>query len=79
MRKHEALEPEQLLANAIIEQAAEDYRTSLRGLKINPRNREKLTMKEDCERFFQSDWFEMLTKLDGAYLMRRLREEVIGK
>ena len=79
MKKLGALEPEQLLANAIIEQAAEDYRTSLRALKINPRNREKLAMKETCERFFQSEWFEVLTKLDGAYLMRRLREEVIGK
>lgn len=28
------------------------------------------------EKFFRSQWYEMLTKVDGEYLIRRLQEEV---
>ena len=63
------------LANAVILQAVKDYRQALRQLKRNPEYEKAVDMKKDCERFFQSEWFEYLTKVDGPWLMRKLREE----
>ena len=65
------------LANAVILQAVKDYRQALRQLKRNPDYKKAEIMKQDCERFFRSEWFEALTKVDGPWLMRKLREEVI--
>lgn len=64
------------LAIAIIKQAANDYRSALRGLKKNPHYDGAQHMKRDCERFFRSQFFDTLTTLDGEWLMDRLREEV---
>ena len=66
------------LAIGIIVMAATDYRLALRQLKRNPRNRAALEMVRDCELFFQSEYYETLTKVDGGYLIRKLREEVEG-
>ncbi len=63
------------LANAVILQAVKDYRQALRQLKRNSEYEKAVSMKADCERFFQSEWFEYLTKVDGPWLMRKLREE----
>ena len=62
------------LANAIILQAVTDYRKSLRGVKAAP-NVSVADMKRDCERFFVSDWFSTLTKINGTVLMKQLQEE----
>ncbi len=70
---------EQMLANAIIVKAAEDYRTSVRNLKINPKHRESLRMLQECESFFQSEWYQMLTAVDGEMIMRKIREEELGE
>lgn len=64
------------LANAIIIQAAKDYKKALRRLKKFPRDKEARYTKRDCERFFRSGWFERLTDLDGEVLIRKLNEEV---
>ncbi len=45
------------LANAIILQAAKDYRMALKCLKANPKNRTALADKDEIERFFRSQWF----------------------
>ena len=73
-------DPDQDLANAIIIQAARDYRTALRGIRRSTGkagkkywNYEKTV--SDCERFFTGEVFELLTDLDGAWLMRKLRNE----
>lgn len=63
------------LANAIVIQAAEDYRRALKALKRYGRDRDALAVREECERFFQSGWFTVLTQVDGEWLMRKLREE----
>ena len=63
------------LAHAIILQAVKDYRKALRQLKRNPEYEKAIEMKEDCERFFRSESFQDLTKVDGPWLMRKLREE----
>ena len=79
MARETRIPPEQMLANAIIIQAADDYRTSLRRLMLNRMSREYMRVKEDCESFFQSEWFEVLTNLDGKTIMNRIQKEELGK
>ena len=35
-------------------------------------------MVEDCERFFRSDWFAVLTGIDGQMLLKKLQEESLS-
>ena len=46
---------EQMLANAIIIQTADDYRAALRSLKHMPDSSAAAGLLEDCESFFLSD------------------------
>jgi hypothetical protein len=69
-------DPYESLANAIVVQAAKDYRKALRDLKRNRNNTAAKRMKEEVERFFHSEWYSELTDLDGAFLMRMIKEEV---
>lgn len=64
------------LANAIILQAVKDYRMALKCLKANPKNRTALADKDEIERFFRSQWFTVLTSVDGEMLIRSLTMEV---
>lgn len=64
------------LANAIILQAVKDYRMALKCLKANPKNRTALSDKDEIERFFRSQWFTVLTSVDGEMLIRSLTMEV---
>ncbi len=64
------------LANAIILQAVKDYRVALKCLTANPRNRDALADRDEIERFFRSQWFAVLTSVDGEMLIRSLKEEV---
>lgn len=66
--------PYEELANAIVLQAVKDYRAALRGEFVNHRS-SKSVIKE-CERFFRSEWFRILTKVDGEMIMNKLREEI---
>ena len=59
----------QLLANAIIKQAARDYQQLLCHISV-----EGASIKE-CQNFFNGDDFRMMTKLDGPTLMHKLEEE----
>lgn len=64
------------LANAIIKLAADDYKSALIRLKRNP---ESESAKQDAkrqEKFFYSEWFEVLTDLDPSYLIRKMKEMV---
>ena len=62
------------LAEAIIAQAAKDYRIALRVLRVKPDNRRATGMIQSLENFFRSGWFEVLSPLRGDWLMRKLRE-----
>ena len=66
------------LANAIILAAAKDHRRALRRLKKFPHDKEARYIKQDCERFFRSSWFQTLTSLDGEVLIEKLHREVYG-
>lgn len=74
--KNLAENPYEKLANAIVLQAVSDYRSALKKVKKNPNNREAIGGALQIEKFFQSEWYQTLTSLDGKYLMERLREEI---
>ena len=64
------------LANAVVSQAAKDYRYILRKLKKKPKDSMTELEKSALEKFFLSDDYRRFTTLDGKTLIRRLREEV---
>jgi hypothetical protein len=61
------------LANAIVLQAVTDYRNALNGISYNRFPPEKIA--NDCEKFFKSDYYRMLTKVKGEYLIETLKKE----
>ena len=67
-----------LLCHAIVIQAVQDYRKVLRGEPIYSYVAVSKTKKE-IEKFFESEWFKSLTKLDSTYLVRKLKEEYINE
>ena len=75
VRKDQIKYPFEDLANAVIIQAVKDYRAALRKLDMNTRHKESQWMKEDCERFFLSEWFGVLTHVDGDWLLCKLKKE----
>ena len=58
------VDPYENLANAIVLNAVEEYRKS-----NNPQ------LLRDLERFFRSDWYQILTSVDGEMLIQKLRKE----
>lgn len=52
------------LANAIIIQAVKDYRRA-----SSPQ------MRREIKRFFLSDWFMVLSNVDGKRILKRLEQE----
>lgn len=64
------------LANAIILQAVSDYRRDLKKLKKNPQNRGVLNEVLQIEKFFRSPWYQVLTTVDGEFLIEKLRKEI---
>lgn len=67
----------QMLANAVIIQAAKDYRRILRCLSLDAGNKKLAAEKKSIETFFCSEWYLCLTTFDSGTLIRRLREEVV--
>lgn len=70
------MEPYESLANAIIVQAVKDYREALQRLDRHPEKKEYKAEVSSLERFFCSNWYQMLTDLDGNLLMRKIREKL---
>ena len=64
------------LSNAIIIQAAKDYRKALKRLKEHPHDTDARGVKDECERFFRSYWYSQLTNVDGEILIKKLQAEV---
>jgi hypothetical protein len=65
------------IAHAVVEQAVSDYRRALngkgygkRGIRATPED-----IMKDCERFFRSSYFQMLTGINGEYLIQQIRKE----
>lgn len=64
------------LANAIVIQAAKDYRKALKTLKRYPRYEPAKAVVAEVEEFFRFDWYRMLTSVDAEMLMRKIRREI---
>ena len=69
------MDPYEALRNAIVLQAVKDWRLAVRKLKKRPRYDPAKQMRDDCERFFRSGWFEELTGMDGSAILRKLKQE----
>lgn len=84
------MEPEERLANAIVEQAVRDYVMAWIWLRKNPTwmkssivgrdryNSERKRMEgtaAEVEEFFCSKWFGVLSALNGRELFRRIQHE----
>ena len=65
------------LANAIILKAVEDYRSYRKVLAREPDNVRVQAQFNQCEEFFLSDWFQVLSDVDGAFILKRLKEEEV--
>ena len=68
------------LKNAIVIQAVMDYRSALLTLS-NKASEEKDIVQakadiDSLEKFFYSDWYSQLTKVDPTYLLEKIRKEV---
>lgn len=68
----QSVDPYELLANAIIERAVEDYRLLWNWTKDD-------YAKQELIHFFYSEWFSILTTLDPKYLVEKLEEEAYAK
>lgn len=64
------------LANAIVIQAAKDYRKALKTLKRYPRYEPAKAVVAEVEEFFRSEWYRTLTSVDAEMLMRKIRREI---
>ena len=63
------------LANGIIIQAAQDWRAAMAILRENPEDPEARETVRETESFFLSEYYATLTKVDGAWLLGRLKDE----
>ena len=64
------------LANAIVIQAAKDYRNALKTLKRYPRYEPAKKVVAEVEEFFRSEWYRTLTSVDADMLMTKIRREI---
>ena len=70
------MNPYKELANAIIVQAVKDYRDAVERLRYTPDDKSELHDKRSIEKFFRSNWFSILSDLNGELLLKKLKEEV---
>ena len=64
------------LAEAIVVQAASDYRHARYRNMKRPYQPETLREIREIERFFRSTWFSTLCNLDGTQLLRDLNKQM---
>ena len=66
----------QALANAIIIQAAKDFKAAYKRMKRFPNDSRAQDEVRDITKFFCSQWFEMLSDVDGPTLLRTIKDEI---
>ena len=62
------------LAHAIVAVAAESYKYTLLAVKNHTRSDSVFRRKEELESFFLSEWFRLLSRLDGRYFIQKMQE-----
>lgn len=68
-------DPYENLANAIVLSAVEDYRKALKKYSRNLNSKSEKAEVDSLERFFKSQWYSVLTSVEGEFLIRKLRAE----
>ena len=64
------------LANAIIMQAVKDFRPAYRWLRRHPKDERAQETVREITQFFCSDYFCVLTELDGPALLQRIKNDI---
>ena len=62
------------LAHAIVIVAAESYKYTLLAVRHHTKSDPVYRRKEELESFFLSDWFRLLSGLDGRYFIKKMQE-----
>ena len=75
MAKTNIGDPYENLANAIVLTAVEDYRKALKRYSRNLNSKSAKAEVDSLERFFRSQWYSILTFVEGEFLIRKLRAE----
>ena len=70
------IDPYKELANAVILQAVEDYRKWTKEYSGSHDDRKLRKKLVELKEFFRSEWFSLLTALDGEQLLSRLKAEL---
>ena len=63
------------LAFVVVKKAVADWLEAMRKLNMNPKNYNANVMALNCESFFLSGYFTLLTGLDGNEFFARLCEK----
>ncbi len=64
----------QLLAAAIVERAVADWHKAMSQLEDNPDYEYAWATKDEIERFFESEWFELLCEISPDLTKIHLQE-----
>ena len=62
------------LAHAIVAVAAESYKYTLLAVRSHTQSDSVYRRKAELESFFLSEWFGLLSGLDGRYFIKRMQE-----
>ena len=62
------------LAHAIVIVAAESYKYTLLAVRHHTKSDSVYRRKEELESFFLSEWFRLLSGLDGRYFIKKMQE-----
>ena len=69
----------ELLANAIIVNACQDWRRAARRIIQHKGKPSDYQTVEECTRFFTGEWIKVLTNVDGNYILHKLRDELVDE
>ncbi len=69
----------QNLANAIVLLAVNDYRKAQHTLSLYPKDRSVKFQIKQIEQFFRSEFYKLLTGVDGEMLISILNKEMNNK
>lgn len=67
------------LVIGIIKQACVDYENALKRLWENPDNYRAKDEIKSIQNFFHSDYYRMMTKCDGDYMIQRIESDFTKK
>ena len=72
----EHLEDYEYIFEQVLIRAAKDYRNALKRLYRHPENPTALATKKEIERFFRSEWFQVLSDIDPNVLIEGIKVKV---